>query len=195
MEQVEPLQPEVSLPVLVWVFLRAGATAFGDTGPLLAFIERDLVEDRRVLTREDITEALTYTQLLPGSTVVQIVAYLAYKLAGWPGAAACTLAYVLPAATAMAVLAAGYITATALPAIAAAVQGLTAAVVGILLATAYRLARRNVRLSQPITFGLMAIAFLGAFFGVNAALTVIGGGIVGVLLLSPSGSALQERSQ
>jgi len=29
-----------------------------------------------------VTEALTYTKLLPGSTVVQVVAYLGYKLSG-----------------------------------------------------------------------------------------------------------------
>src|SRR5712692_10503586 len=75
----------MSLAALAWVFLKIGATAIGDTGPVLAIIERDLVEGRRVLTRADVTEALTYTKLLPGSTVVQIVAYLSYRLGGWPG--------------------------------------------------------------------------------------------------------------
>ncbi len=44
---------------LGWLFLRIGATAFGGLGAGLALIERDLVEKRRLLTREDVTEALT----------------------------------------------------------------------------------------------------------------------------------------
>ena len=39
-----------------------------------------LVGGWRVFTREDVTEALTYTKLLPGSTVLQMVSYLGYKL-------------------------------------------------------------------------------------------------------------------
>jgi chromate transport protein ChrA len=58
---------------LAWLFLRIGGTSFGDTGPLLAIVERDLVERHQVLTPEDITESLTYTRLLPGSTILQIV--------------------------------------------------------------------------------------------------------------------------
>ncbi len=55
---------------LFWIFLRIGAAAFGDTGPVLVLLEREFIEKREVLTHEDITEALTYTKLLPGSTVV-----------------------------------------------------------------------------------------------------------------------------
>jgi len=58
-------------------FLRIGTVAFGGLGATLALIERELVHRRHVATKEEITEALTYAKLLPGSTVVQVVAYLA----------------------------------------------------------------------------------------------------------------------
>jgi len=178
--------PHISIGTLAWVFFRVGATGFGDTGPLLALVERDLVENRRVLTRDDITESLTYTRLLPGSTVVQIVAYLAYRLAGWPGSAVATLAYILPSAVVMAVLAAGYLAATSLPAIGPAVMGLTAAVVGVLLATTYRIGKRAIDLKQPITILIALLAFIvGAMLGLNVALIAVAAGLVGVLLLRP----------
>ena len=176
----------ISIPTLAWVFFRVGATGFGDTGPLLAFVERDLVENRGVLTRDDIAEALTYTRLLPCSTVVQIVAYLAYKLTGWPGSAVATLAYILPSAVVMAVLAAGYLAATGLPAIGPAVTGLTAAVVGVLLATTYRIGKRAIDVKQPATIAIAVLAFVaGALFGLNVALVAVAAGLVGVLLLRP----------
>ena len=61
---------------VAWTFLRIGAVAFGGLGATLALIEHELVRRQRVTTKQEITDALTYTKLLPGSTVVQVVAYL-----------------------------------------------------------------------------------------------------------------------
>lgn len=182
MEQIDGRA--ISLPILAWVFLKAGATAFGDTGPLLAFIERELIDERGVLTREDVTDALTYDQLLPGSTVVQVTAYLGYELGGWAGAAVAAVTYLLPGTLAMVLLAAGYVAVSTIPAIAPAVQGLTAAAVGMLLATAYRLGKRSISIEQPLTIALGLAAFAaGAAFGVNVALIVLAAGLLGTIFL------------
>lgn len=178
------------LPTLAWAFLKIGALAIGDTGPVLAMIERDLVDGRRVLSREDVTDALTYTKPLPGSTVVQVVAYLAYQLGGWSGSALATVAYLLPSALAMLLFAAGYVAVTALGALQPALHGLTAAAVGVLLATAYRFAQRNIALGQPLTVALALAAFItGAVFGVSAALIVLIAGLVGAVLLTAPAAA------
>jgi chromate transporter len=120
-------QPSLSMGTLAWVFFRIGATAFGETE--LVIIERELVERRQVLTHQDLTDALTYTKTLPGSTVVQIVAFLAYRLGGWPGSAVATIVYLLPSTLAMMALAAGYIAVSGLPLVRPAADGLTAAAV------------------------------------------------------------------
>ena len=187
-QEVQPMvggdSQRLSLLTLGWVFLRIGATAFGGLGAALAIIERDLVERRQVLTSASVTESLTYTKLLPGSTVVQVVAYLGYRLGGWPGSAVATVAFVLPSAVMMLALAAGYVAATAIPDIGPAVNGLTAAVVGVLLATTYRIGKSNIK--EPLTFGIMLAALLsGAFLNISVALIVVASGFVGVLLLSP----------
>ncbi len=170
-----------------WVFLKIGATAWGGLGAALAIVEQELVDGRGWLTRDDVSEALTYTKLLPGSTVVQVVSYLGYRLGGWPGSALATVAFVLPSAVAMLLLAPLYAGATApenLPVLAPAITGLTAAVVGILLATTWRLAKSNV--SDPLSAALAVGAFVaGALFDANAAILVIAAGLVGVVALSP----------
>ncbi len=189
MDHVDAPTPAESAPTLPWptlarVFLKVGAAAFGDTGPVLAMIERELIDRRGVLTRADLTEALTYTKLLPGSTVVQIVAYLGYRLGGWPASALATAVFVLPAAALMLALAAGYGTVAALPALAPTLTGLTAAVVGMLIATIYRLGKKNI--DGPIALALAVAAFVvGVALTLNAALIVIVAGLLGVLLFTP----------
>jgi len=162
-------------------FLRIGATAFGGLGAALALVERELVTKRQWLSAADVTEALTYTKLLPGSTVVQVVAYLGYKLGGWSGSAVATAAFVVPSALMMLVLAVAYVAVTTLPAMRQAMDGLTAAVVGLLLATTYRLGKANI--ADRITLGIaLASVVAGAVLGVSAALIVIAAGLLGVCL-------------
>src|SRR5512132_2126179 len=183
--------PKVPALTLGWIFLYIGATAYGGLGTTLALIERELVTKRGMLTPAEVTEALTYTKLLPGSTGPQAIAYLGYKLGGWSGSAVAMAAFIFPSALLM-VLAAAYVATTALPAIGPAVNGLTAGVVGILLATTYRLGKPNIK--EPLTWGIALLAFaVGAFVGISAALIVVAAGLLGMILLCPSSAAQDQK--
>src|SRR3972149_8587454 len=96
------------LPQLSWLFIKIGSAAFGGLGVTLSLIERNLVKDKGVLTARDVTESLTYTKFLPGSTGVQVVGYLGYRLGGWPGAGVAPRAVLLPALLFMLVLSVPY---------------------------------------------------------------------------------------
>ena len=177
----QPGQLPLGLPLLTLgaIFLRIGAVAFGGLGASLALIERELVTRRQWLTAADMTEALTYTKLLPGSTGPQVVAYLGYKLGGWPGSAVAMAAFLCPAALMTLVLAVAYGTVTALPALSPAMHGLTAAIVGLLLATTYRLGKANI--ADRVTLGMaLASVVAEAVLGVSAAVIVVAAGLLGV---------------
>jgi chromate transporter len=176
---VEPTA-RVSLPRLASTFLRIGALAFGGLGATLALIESHLVERQRVLSRAELTEALTYTKLLPGSTVVQVVAYLGWRLGGWPTSAVATLAFLAPSAAMMIALAYGFAGLGAAPTIGPMLRGLLAVVVGLLAVATYRLARPNVQ--SPLATSLAVGAFLaGLTLRLNPAWIVVAAGLVGLL--------------
>jgi chromate transporter len=166
-----------------WQFLKIGVAAFGGLGVTLSLIERYLVIDRHVLMAEEITESLTYTKLLPGSTGVQVVGYLGYRLGGWPGAALATTAFLLPAFLLMLALSMVYeeITAGLGSAATPALAGLTAAVVGILAATIYRLAKPAI---TTVMGGVVAVAAcaLGVALRINPGWLVLAAGILGILM-------------
>ena len=129
------------LSVLSRVFLRIGLTAFGGLGASIIIIEAELVERHRLLSAEEIGEALAATKFLPGSTLVQLVAYLAYRLGGWPGSVLATSAFLLPSAFLMLLLATLPIFPTSSPVVASLFHGLGLAVVGLLSASICRLSR------------------------------------------------------
>lgn len=168
-----------ALPRLAWIFVRIGAVAFGGLGATVAVIERELVERHRLLTMADVTEALTYTKLLPGSTVVQVVAYLGWRLGGWLASAVVTACFLLPSALLMLALAYGYSALAHLPALVPIRRGVLAAVVALLLLTLYRLARPVLTTPTTRVLSLGASVVVG-FLQVNAVWVVIAAGVLGM---------------
>ncbi|MBI2531379.1 MAG: chromate transporter [Deltaproteobacteria bacterium] len=171
------------IPQLSWHFIKIGSAAFGGLGVTLSLIERYLVKEKGVLAARDVTESLTYTKFLPGSTGVQVVGYLGYRLGGWPGALLATGAFLFPAFLFMLVLSILYEEVTGLLADSAApaLRGLTAAVAGILVATIYRLAKPAI---TTLTGGLVAVTAcaLGIVLRVNPALIVLAAGFLGIMM-------------
>lgn len=172
----------VSALRLGWIFLRIGATAFGGLGAALALVERELVTKRRMPTEAHVTEAPTYTKLLPGSTVIQVMSYLGYILGGWPGSALATAAFVLPSAVLMLVLAAA--AAQQLqrfmqhPWLQGFGRGTAPAVVGLLGVTALNRARQSL---THWAYALVAVLALGLALRtkVHPMLLLLGGTALG----------------
>lgn len=172
----------MSLAQLWWQFIKIGVAAFGGLGVTLSLIDRYLVKARGVLTAQDVTESLTYTKFLPGSTGVQVVGYLAYRLGGWAGAGLATSAFLLPAFLLMLLLSILYeeFTVFLADAAAPALRGLTAAVAGILVATIYRLAKPTIITVAGAVLAVAACA-AGIALRISPAWIVLVAGIMGIL--------------
>jgi chromate transporter len=165
------------LVTLAWAMLRLGAVAFGGLGATLALLNRDLVKRRGWLRSGEVSEALAYTKPLPGSTVVQVVTFLGWRIGGWPAAIVATAMFLLPAFAIMTVAAAAIFSLPDLPMIRNALTGLQVAVVGLLAAAMWRLSRSEAA-STPLITVLVAAFAAGLFL--NAALIVAVAGIVGI---------------
>jgi len=119
----------VSLLGLSLALLRLGAFAFGGMGGTLALLRSDLGARRGWITDQDVAEALAITQTLPGSTGVQVVAFLGWKLAGWPGALIAPFSFVAVPAAMMIAASAAVMALPDIPAIRGALLGIQIAIV------------------------------------------------------------------
>jgi chromate transporter len=131
------------------------------------------------LQQQDISEALAITQALPGSTGIQVVAYLGWRIRGWPGALVAAAAFVAPAAALMIVVAAASLALPEAPWVTGALTGIQVAVVGLVVAAMWRLARNQAK-NAMLAAILLASCVLGFF--VHAVLIVVGAGLIGALL-------------
>jgi chromate transporter len=173
--------PPMSKRQIAATFLRIGTLAFGGLGATLALIERELVDRRGAATREDIAEALTHTKLLPGSTVVQVVAYLGWRLRGWPGSAIATVCFIVPSAVVMLGLAYGYAQVAATPASLAVRRGMLAVVIALLIGTMSRLSAQLVKTPTARALALGAFAIV-AILPWASLWVVLGAGTIGLVI-------------
>ena len=162
---------------VMWAFLRIGAVAFGGLGATLALLERDLVKARGWLQSSDVAAALAYTKPLPGSTVVQVVTFLGWRLDGWAGAILATMAFLLPAFVIMTAAAAALFALPDAAWVRGALTGLQVAVVGILAAASWRLVRTEA--PSAVLSAVVLGAFVAGLF-VNAAAVVAAAGVIGI---------------
>jgi chromate transporter len=170
-----------SLGALFLAFLKMGAFGFGGVYSMLSFFERELVERRRWLTAEEFAEGVALGQVTPGPPIVNVGVFVGYRLAGVRGALATTLGQVLPGFLFVLAIAVLYGRLGSSPALAGALKGIGAAVVGLLASVVLRLGRRVVDGWAAALIALAAFVLL-AFLRVNPLLVVVGSGVAGWLL-------------
>jgi chromate transporter len=121
-------------------FLRLGTLGFGGPMALAGYMQRDLVENRRWISKEDYLEGLAFSQLPPGPLAAQLAMYLGWLRRGRLGATLVGIAFILPSFLMVLVLAALYVHFGQLHWIQGMFYGIGAAVIAIIARSAIKLA-------------------------------------------------------
>lgn len=122
-------------------FLRLGTTGFGGPIALAGFMQRDLVEERGWVSRQDYLDGLALAQLAPGPLAAQLAIYLGYVRGGALGATLVALLFVLPSFLMVWAISVAYVRFGGLPWMEALFYGIGAAVIGIIARSAQKLTR------------------------------------------------------
>src|SRR5215207_6882744 len=137
-------------------FLRLGSAGFGGPIALAGFMQRDLVEDRKWISRQDYLDGLALAQLAPGPLAAQLAMYLGYVRAGVPGATIVAILFVLPSFLMVWAISVAYVRFGGLPWMQALFYGVGAAVIGIIARSAYKLTRLTLG-NSTLLWGICAV--------------------------------------
>src|SRR6266704_6293356 len=130
---------------LVLYYLRLGALGFGGPVALVGQMEKELVQERKWLTKEEMREGIAVCQSMPGPLAIQVGIYISYLRGGFWGAWAGGWAFILPNFIIVAALGALYVRLEGLPAVAAIFYGVSPAVIALILYSCYRLTKLGMK--------------------------------------------------
>jgi len=165
---------------MVRYFLRLGFLGFGGPVALVGQMERELVDDKKWLTKEQMREAIAICQSLPGPLAIQVGIYIAYLRCGFWGAWAGGWAFILPNFVIVAALGALYVYLGDLQPVTAIFYGVSPAVIALILHSCYRLAKLG--MEDWLQWAIAAVCLVvTVVLQAEVALLFIGAGIVGIL--------------
>jgi chromate transporter len=165
---------------LVAYFLRLGLLGFGGPVALVGQMERELVAERKWLTKEQMREVIAVCQSLPGPLAIQVGIFISYLKGGQRGAWAGGWAFILPNFLIVAALGALYVHFEGLKPITAVFYGVSPAVIALILHSCYRLAKLG--MEDAVQWGLAAICFgVTVWLQAEVAVLFIGAGVFGIL--------------
>src|SRR5436309_13258879 len=127
-----PSTASYTLRDLLLYFLRLGTLGFGGPIALAGHMQKDLVEERRWVSKQDYLEGLAFSQLSPGPLAAQLAMYLGWVRAGALGASLVGIAFTLPSFVMVLLLAALYVHFGNLPWTQGMFYGIGAAVIAII---------------------------------------------------------------
>jgi chromate transporter len=165
---------------LVRYFLRLGLLGFGGPVALVGQMERELVNEKNWMSREQMREAIAVCQSLPGPLAIQVGIYAAYLRAGFWGAWAGGWAFILPNFVIVAALGALYVALGDLKPVTAIFYGVSPAVIALILHSCYRLAKLGMEDWPQWVIAAICLA-VTIIVQAEVALLFIGAGAIGVL--------------
>jgi chromate transporter len=165
---------------LVRYFLRLGCLGFGGPVALVGQMERELVDGKKWMTKDQMREAIAICQSLPGPLAIQVGIYVSYLRAGFWGAWAGGWTFILPNFIIVASLGALYVYLGDLRPITAIFYGVSPAVIALILHSCYRLAKLG--MEDWLQWAIAAVCFaVTVILQAEVALLFIGAGAVGIL--------------
>src|SRR5881409_2331177 len=179
---MEPKTSAQRVPIreLARYYLRLGLIGCGGPVALVGQMERELVEERRWLTKEEMREGIAVCQTLPGPLAIQVGIFISYLRGGFWGAWAGGWAFILPNFVIVAALGALYVHFGGLPWVTAIFYGVSPAVIALILHSCYRLTKLGMK--DWLEWALAAAAFvITVAVRAEVKLVFIGCGVVGVL--------------
>jgi chromate transporter len=122
-------------------FLRLGSLGFGGPIALAGHMQRDLVERRRWISKQDYLEGLALAQLAPGPLAAQLAIYLGWIRARVLGDTLVSIAFIAPSFVMVVLLSAFYVRYGGLPWMQGLFYGIGAAVIAIIARSAVKLVK------------------------------------------------------
>lgn len=163
------------------IFFKIGAFTIGGGLAMLPLIEREVVQNSKMVNEEDIVDIFAICQSLPGVIAINSAIFIGYKVGGGIGALVAALGVILPSFIIILIIAFIMFNIQGITAIEKALTGVRAGVTAMILLTVAKLSKSVIKNRLSLLLAIAAFACI-AFFDLHAIVTILAGGLTGFLV-------------
>jgi chromate transporter len=147
---------------LYWIFFKLGIVNFGGGYALLPLLQKELVENYKWATDEEVIDYYAIGQCTPGAIAVNVSTFIGYKVKGVLGGIAATLGFISPAFLIIFVIATILSNFSDIPQVQSAFKAIRVCVFVLILSAILKLRKKSV--FDIVTIITAALVFVFATF-------------------------------
>ena len=144
---------------LFFTFCRIGGLTFGGGYAMLPMIQKEIVEEKKWATEEEVLDYYAVGQCTPGIIAVNTATFIGYKVQGIIGAIVATLGVVFPSLIIITIIAALLKNFASYAIIQHAFSGIRVVVIALIISAILKLAKTSIK--NSITLIIAILAFVG----------------------------------
>src|ERR1700722_10673810 len=167
---------KTSLKELAGLFTRLGLTAFGGPAAHIAMMQKEVVEKRGWMDHQHFLDLIGATNLIPGPNSTEMAIHIGHERGGWKGLLIAGRCFILPAVLIAGIIAWLYQLYGQLPQVRPFIYGIKPAIIAIILAAVFPLAKKALKSPGLWVMGVLALA--ASLLGLNAIVGIFGAGVV-----------------
>jgi chromate transporter len=174
------LKIDTKIKEVIQLFLKLGFTAFGGPAAHIAMMREEVVVKRKWLTEQHFLDLTGAVNLIPGPNSTEMTMHIGHERAGWKGLVLAGLCFILPAVLITAVFAWFYKAYGQLPEVQPFIYGIKPAIVAIILAAVYPLAKKSLKSGLLMLLGLAVLIL--SLLQFNEIWLMFGAGFVALII-------------
>ncbi len=172
---------------LFFTFARIGGLTFGGGYAMLPIIQKEIVEEKKWATENEVMDYYAVGQCTPGIIAVNTATFIGYNLKGIPGAIFATLGVAFPSLVIILIIASLLTNIMDITIVQNAFTGIRIAVVALIIDTVIKLWKSSV--SNWIGIFIAVITFIAsALFNISPIYIIISAALIGYISSSFGGN-------
>ena len=165
---------------LFLAFFRIGAFTFGGGYAMIPLIQKEVVENKKWITDQDILDIVAIAESTPGPIAINTATFVGYRVAGVLGAACATFGVVLPSFLIITIISMILKEFQSLKAVQYAFFGIRTGVLALILKALWSMYKQCPK--KVISYVIAAGALIAAaFLDINVLLVIIGCALTGLI--------------
>ncbi len=165
---------------LFYMFFKIGLFTLGGGPAMIPLVQKELVDDRKLISGSDFLDLVAFASGLPGAIIVNLSIFIGNRLNGVKGALVSAAGAVLPAYLSMIALATVFTSISNSKLVQAAFLGIRPTIIVLIATSVYNIARYSEYDRQGKCFALFALLAL-LVLDISAVLVIISAGFVGAV--------------